>query len=357
MADPHVLNTRSRTGSSSSPRTSSPMSKKCSVEACLSPNIKPLKCYECAAEYHSACINIKPSVFKLISESAKSGVRWHCHKCLESPAPQPAVTLLKNFDDFKTSMKAGLQAVKLDVESQLTKFKESILASQEAYQNTSSKVSDSIVSYASALKANISQQSKTVEVVNELKQGVQELSNKAEIDKKTKSEAEIRNFKRNNIMLFRLPESTNASPEKAYEEDFINTMNVIDPDKKLQNTDVLKLYRVGGKDSPRPRPVIIRFQSLEKRNEILKMNRLFHNSAGQEKVQVYIAPDRTKQEREDHKKLVDELKKRKSDGEEDITIQNGKIVHIQSLRFSPKSFFKLRNNQKEHGESPAKVVQ
>lgn len=107
-------------------------------------------------------------------------------------------------------MQAGLHAVKLDVESQLTKFKESILASQEAYQNTSSKVSDSIVSYASALKANISQQSKTVEVVNELKQGVQELSNKAEIDKKTKSEAEIRNFKRNNIMLFRLPESTNS---------------------------------------------------------------------------------------------------------------------------------------------------
>ncbi len=353
MADPHSSNTRTRSGSCSSPSTSSPMPKKCTVKACLSPNIKPLKCYECSAEYHSTCINIKPSVFKMITESAKSGVRWHCQKCLDSPSPPPEISIMKNFNDFKNSMQAGLKAVTLDVESQLSKFKETLLASQEAYQSTSSKVSDSIVSYASALKANISQQSKTAEVVNELKLGVQELSNKAEIDKITKSETEIRNSKRKNILLFRLPESTSDSPQKAYEDDFINTMNIIDPEKKLQNTDVIKLYRVGSKDSPRPRPVIIRFQSLEKRNDILKMSRLFHTSAGHEKIQVYVAPDRTKKEREDHKKLVEELKRRKSEGEEDLTIQNGKIVHVQSFRFNPKSFFKLRNCQYDSEESAA----
>ena len=170
----------------------------------------------------------------MITESAKSGVRWHCQKCLDSPSPQPEISLMQNFNGFKNSMQAGLKAVTLDVESQLSKFKETLLASQEAYQSTSSKVSDSIVSYASALKANISQQSKTAEVVNELKLGVQELSNKAEIDKITKSETEIRNSKRNNILLFRLPESTTDSPQKAYEEDFINTMNIIDPEKSFK---------------------------------------------------------------------------------------------------------------------------
>ena len=141
---------------------------------------------------------------------------------------------MKNFDDFKNSMQAGLQAISHDVENQLKSFKDSIMESCEAYQNTSTKVSESITTYASALNANINQQSKTVEVVNKLKMGVQELSDKAENEKLAKSELELRNFKKNKVMLFKLPESSKDSPTKAYEEDFINTMNVIDPEKKLQ---------------------------------------------------------------------------------------------------------------------------
>ena len=344
MSDPTGVG-RVLRGRSGSPSTSSPQSKKCTVSTCLSSSMKPLKCYECAAEYHSSCINMKVSVYKMISDSATAGVRWHCPKCLGSPSSRSVTSLMKNFDDFKNSMQAGLQAISHDVENQLKSFKDSIMESCEAYQNTSTKVSESITTYASALNANINQQSKTVEVVNELKMGVQELSDKAENEKLAKSELELRNFKKNNVMLFKLPESSKDSPTKAYEEDFINTMNVIDPEKKLRNTDIIKLYRTGGKESARPRPVVIRFKSFEKRNEVLKMEKFFHKPAGSEKVRVYVAPDRTKMQREDHKRLVDELNRRKEAGEDDLKIQNGKIVHLQSFRFNPKSFFKLRDNE------------
>jgi len=41
---------------------------------------------------------------------------------------------------------------------------------------------------------------------------------------------------------------------------------------------------------------------------------------------VYIVPDRTKLERIQHKKLVDELKTRQSQGETNLTIRNGATI-------------------------------
>ena len=43
---------------------------------------------------------------------------------------------------------------------------------------------------------------------------------------------------------------------------------------------------------------------------------------------VYVAPDRTKFEREKHYKLVEELKRRRSNGEQNIVICNGSIITL-----------------------------
>ena len=41
---------------------------------------------------------------------------------------------------------------------------------------------------------------------------------------------------------------------------------------------------------------------------------------------IYIAPDMTKYQRSKHKQLVDELKRMKSNGENNLIIKNGEIV-------------------------------
>ena len=50
------------------------------------------------------------------------------------------------------------------------------------------------------------------------------------------------------------------------------------------------------------------------------------------KSEIYIAPDRTKLERAKHKKLVEELKERRSKGETSLVIRNGTIVQRQLNR-------------------------
>lgn len=74
----------------------------------------------------------------------------------------------------------------------------------------------------------------------------------------------------------------------------------------------------------RPRPLILTVDNFEKKLEILEnAYKLSHTT---EWKNVFIAPDRTPKEREEHKKLREELKRRQHEGEEGIIIRKGKIV-------------------------------
>ena len=45
---------------------------------------------------------------------------------------------------------------------------------------------------------------------------------------------------------------------------------------------------------------------------------------------IYIAPDMTKYQRHKHKQLIDELKRRRSNGENNLVIRNGEIITKRS---------------------------
>ena len=51
-----------------------------------------------------------------------------------------------------------------------------------------------------------------------------------------------------------------------------------------------------------------------------------HASYHEEYNNIYIAPAMTKYQRHKHKQLVDELKRRKSNGENNLVIRNGEII-------------------------------
>jgi hypothetical protein len=102
---------------------------------------------------------------------------------------------------------------------------------------------------------------------------------------------------------------------------------------------VIDLYRIGIKDVSNTRPIIIRFSRTDKRNEVLR-NRVLPFKKGGKDIQVALAPDRTRQEREEHKQLLAELKKRKTDEEnENLVIRNGKIVSRRPFRYKPQIFW------------------
>ena len=306
---------------------------KCVLQTCPGGKNEKLHCYDCKDEYHYDCANISFSLYKCITDVAEVGARWHCATCLDSTTPKSSSTLQGSFESFKTSMHEELKAISANVEKQLMSFKAQILDKQETCQK----------SYASVISKNLDKQhSETAQVVVALKKNVETLNNNVENEKIQKNELKMREKKKNNLMMFRLPESSDQSPAEAFKEDFVNIINIIDPQKNLSSTDIVDLYRIGEKDASKTRPVVIRFNSTEKRNEMLKLRNLYcETKDNSPKVQVFLAPDRTTKQIQEHKLLVDELNRRKNEeGETDIQIRNGRIVkRDQPFRFKPQDYW------------------
>ena len=308
---------------------------KCTVESCAGSNLKPVQCYDCDLKFHSTCVGLKDAIYKCIIQSASTGVRWHCSSCLSNRDSTSKASL----ETFKKSIENEIKLISTGVEQQLKSFKESLIIEYKTCQQSNSEVTETITSYASVLSENVDKQKETAEVVVELKKDIQSLSNTAKEQKLEESEAKLRELKKMNLMLFQMPESTKTPLLDACKEDFVNVISVIDPESKLKENDVVDLYRIGIKDGSNARPIVIRFTSSEKRNEILRNRALCFKKGGKD-VKVFVAPDRTTQQRKEHKLLQAELQKRRTDEkDENLVIRNGKIVSRRPFRFKPQQFW------------------
>lgn len=89
---------------------------------------------------------------------------------------------------------------------------------------------------------------------------------------------------------------------------------------------VNKMVRLGKKltDTDKHRPLLICLKHDEDKSLLLSQSYLLHRNSQYSKV--FIAPDRTRFEREKHKKLVEKLKERRSQGEKNLMIRDGVII-------------------------------
>ena len=94
---------------------------------------------------------------------------------------------------------------------------------------------------------------------------------------------------------------------------------------KIDHTDITTLYRVG-KKGERARPLVVKYKNIERNNKILSSSSKLAVNYRTTNYKVFVSIDRTPFQREEHRKLVDELKSRKSTGESDIVIRNNIIV-------------------------------
>ena len=94
---------------------------------------------------------------------------------------------------------------------------------------------------------------------------------------------------------------------------------------EIKENDIDSSFRVGKKTAGKVRPLCIRFVSTSVKARVLRNGKELRNSSEEWKKKVYIAPDLTRTQRTENKRLYEELKARR-DKEEDVVIKNGKIV-------------------------------
>ena len=132
-----------------------------------------------------------------------------------------------------------------------------------------------------------------------------------------------------NLILYNVPESTKTVSRDRMDEDGsycekLFTEGVLVNRKDFTITDIIRLGKRG--ENERPRPILVKLQSGREKWNILKNARNLRKCTHNGMNTISIAPDLTIREREQDKKVRNELKIKKENGENDWFIKNGKLV-------------------------------
>ena len=124
--------------------------------------------------------------------------------------------------------------------------------------------------------------------------------------------------RKNNILI--VYNFTETSDHQTDKDSFVNFCSSV----FNCNVKISKVLCLGKKIANKHRPVLLGFEHYDDKVSILSRAHLLHHN--DQYSDVFIVPDRTKFEREKHKKLVAELKERRTKGESGLIIRNGAIV-------------------------------
>lgn len=144
-------------------------------------------------------------------------------------------------------------------------------------------------------------------------------------------EKENRLQRENNLVFYNMKESQKTEGKEREEDDRALCQRIINHCMKGENLRMAKVIRLGKiiqereNNPPRPRPLLVKFESTSDRWNLLKNARNMKDIS-EDLQRVNIAPDLNKEEREKDKKLRDELKHRRDNGERNLIIRKGEIV-------------------------------
>jgi hypothetical protein len=244
-----------------------------------------IECAFCKGWCHKSCTKLTEEKFKLLLKGGEE-ILWACEKCR---------------DEDKQENKSRLE-VKVD---NLTKLMTGLM-------------------------------NRLVELEERRAESIVEVNIQQEVEKKVGEafeEMKERESRKLNLILVNVPESEAETGEERQKEDIrqvkelVGKLEVQTGDLGLANP-IRMGKRIIGKAS-KPRVLRITVKSEEAKKTLLaKANKLSEESVPKGK-RVYISCDRTPKEREDYKKLREELlKRREEEPESNLQIRGGKIVRL-----------------------------
>ena len=131
-----------------------------------------------------------------------------------------------------------------------------------------------------------------------------------------------------NVVFHNIPESLSEDTEerKKFDEERVNeVVEYLDIDEKQEKLKPVRLGKKTGVPEERPRLMKVTLNNTRTRMRVLSNAKKLCSTKEKVLSVIYITPDMTPKEREASKKLREELKKRRLEGE-DVIIRGGKIV-------------------------------
>ena len=242
--------------------------------------VKPFNCCMCEAAFHPNCAGFpettKPEVIEILKDS------WACSKCKSEfvELKNENLRLLNENRELKNRMdrfESQLQTIKGDLKNEIV----------------------SELSASGTASSGVPLREEIFACIREERE---------------------RDLKKMNICISNLPEESGRGDAFAVAEVFRSQMGIGTADM------IVKTTRLGAETVDKPRMLIVTISNMENRRKIFQNAHKLKNYRTATGKKIFISPDMTRMQREENKKLNDELWLRRGRGER-VHIYRGKIVN------------------------------
>ena len=279
-----------------------------------------LSCNICDKWFHAKCMNIKEDAYKVLQQI--ESCHWFLRSCnqgigkviptlmslneklgtLENKITNADIHIEKVKDDVK-AVSSELNKVKAVVEDQLSKNNNEISLLKQKVDKINEQLDQHPVNFNEIVKQQVSE---SLEAVNDNIQVVQTTIQETRAQAAEQRDKENR---RNNIILYKVPESDAARAEDRNKADVTFCLNLFNRGLQagIAEDDLVNVFRLGRRDqsnSVASRPLMVQLTSYTFKNLIMEsLYRLRH--AEQKYKDVIIAHEMTRTERDECKRLVE----------------------------------------------------
>ena len=149
---------------------------------------------------------------------------------------------------------------------------------------------------------------------------------------KTMRDEDTRKNRQNNLIFFNMEESSQEKSEDRENEDYNNVADLISYGVRVSNFTIMKTIRLGKRDgnNQKPRPLLVKLASSNEKMDIISNAKNLKYANEKSRI-VGIMRDLDEEDRKIEKKLYEELKKKRDQGEFGWFIQKGKLCRQQNF--------------------------
>ena len=280
-----------------------------------------MECMWCEAVQHRTCSKISVDQCTVL-KALTSNIVFLCSTCMQYYS-----SAFKQYDDsteLHSSIESKIQSLETNLLANISQITDFCNKTTQEEASTSMQqietLCDSIKKKHDKLQNDVSSLASKMNDMHQIIQSkLSSLSTQAVqvpgpySAVKAMNELNDRNRRKCNLIVYKLPE------ESKNEEAFISICkDVLGLDAKIVSIKRL------GQQRGWPRLLLVVLE-----NEDIKRQILARSRQNDSLKTVFITPDLTRQEREDGKKLHDELKRRRQNGEPNLIIKRGRIIVSQ----------------------------
>lgn len=337
-----------------------------------------IECEACEKWSCLDCQNMPPDVYEIFAVE-KNRMHWYCNRCepiavnaakqsvkpssgVESEYEQLDLDVMTQrvqsqiTNKVTEKMNEVLQEVQKTVKAMLDSGEERI---ERAYRNYAEVVRNQPVHVESTTTTSASNHATgggLVDRHDKYKSKSNDTFNNTEAGIAAIEEMTERERRKNNLVIFNLPESTARSPKGRQEYDKSVVEELIKTGIEVEGVEVIKVVRLGGIGQNRlakPRVTLIEVQDHSTKIRILQSARNLRSKDMW--ATTFVAPDMTPNQRKQRKELRTELNQRRARGEENIIIRRGVIVAMKDRQRSKTSINDISLSDLLKGQRPTKA--